>query len=255
MEPIAWVILSIISAIVGLGMFFGKVPGLGRNFKFLLGAVFIGLAVWGLVAYLPGVDTASISLSGNDPVTQAGIGGLLLTMSDGLTNTSGTAVTTEDTIDDTDKFLVFYSADANIADGEEYQFNITVERLSVDSAGSIDVACTSPDKEIDGVTAKNIVEKTAGEIDLDFEGPLGSGSVAGLTSKAGKHTNGGNTVETRITFPEAVSSVEIQVKADQEETYHDGMTDLQDYAEITCVFSNADEGVSDSTRTRIYADS
>lgn len=176
------------------------------------------------------------SLTGADDVLVGTAGALDLTIHDGLSN----ATTTEDYYNDDDTFLTFYSADASILDGEEYLWNITIERSLVAEDVSIKVSCSVPDKEISGVTADNIAEKTSGQIDLDI-------------NDGGKHSDD-NTVYKYFAMAEGTGSLEVQVAFDQEETYHDGMVDLDDYVDAVCVIT-ADDGTSASVSTRIYADS
>jgi hypothetical protein len=164
----------------------------------------------------------------------------LIKIHDGLSNVT----TTEDSLNDAETEMTFLSADANIDDGEEYAFNITFDREKVANAGKVYLECSAPDKEIDGVTAKNLIEKTAGDIDLVFVGADSSG-----TSK-------GTKVTTTHTFSAGEGSASIQVTADHEETYHDGMTDIQDNFQITCKVSpNKDMSNAKSVTAVIKANS
>jgi hypothetical protein len=238
--------LNFISAGVGallllagvLGMIFPRVRAYFRMIPFgnpqLWSVIFIGVGFFAggfgvITSYL---DVGSIT-SDNAVAT---IGGLTLKIHDGLAN----ATTTEDYYNDADTFLTFYSADANIADGEEYVWNITIERDLVAEDGSVKVSCSVPDKEISGVTADSIAEKTGGQIDLDI-------------NDGGRHTSD-NVVEKSFAMTEGDNDLEIQVAFDHEETYHDGMTDLDDYVDVVCSVTG-DDGSSSSVTTRILADS
>ena len=146
-------------------------------------------------------------------------GSLNVILSDGLSNTT----TTEDYLNDDKDVMTIYSADANILDGEEYAFNATIQRSEIAEDVNLKVTCTIPDKELSGVTADNIAEKTAGKIDLDYVG----------ATSTGKHLDD-NSVWTYVAFAEGYGSKEIQIKFDHEETYHDAMVDMDDTAEVNC---------------------
>lgn len=247
MEPITTIILSVIALVIAMGLMFSKNPAkasLGTQGTFLVSFVFIALAVWGLVVAVPSVvSTADIINFGNDDVDSVSDYGVLsITLSDGVVNdsTGVDSTTTEDYLNDEQDFMTFYSADANIIDGEEYGFNATIERSKVAEDVNVKVTCSVPDKELSGVTATNLIEKTSGKIDLTF---VGSG-----ISSTGKHIDD-NSVYTYVTFAEGDGVEVIQVNADQEETYHDGMTDLDDYVDIVCDA----EGVPFTAR--VYANS
>ena len=198
------------------------------------GVIMLGLGImFGGIGYGTGLfNTASVS--GDDNVVGTA-GGLDLKIHDGLAN----ATTTEDYYNDEDTFLTFYSADASIVDGEEYSWNITIDRELAAEDAVIKVECTIPDKEISGVTADSIAEKTGGQVDLDI-------------NDGGRHSSD-TSVYKSFSMAEGTITQEVQVAFDQEETYHDGMTDLDDYVDIVCVVSS-DDGASSSVTTRIYAD-
>ena len=105
------------------------------------------------------------------------------------------------------------------------------------------VTCTLPDKDV-SASEDCLAQKTAGKIDMDFTG--------GDNRDTGTHI-GDNSVYTYLDFAEGDGSETLLVKFDQDESYHDAMTDLQDYVDITCVI-NSDSG-SDQVVVRIYADS
>jgi hypothetical protein len=165
-----------------------------------------------------GLGTATITPTAPEEVSSV-TGEVTITMSDGLSN----ATTTEDYLNDAEDFMTIYSADASINDGEEYAFNVTIERQYVSEDANIKVTCKSEDKELSGVTADNIIEKTGGQIDLDFVGATSTGT----------HSDD-NTVWSYVAMAEGTGSATIQVKMDAEETYHDGMGDLDDYADVEC---------------------
>lgn len=248
MEPLFWFILSIIGALFGATVLFGKNPlkaSLGKAPAMLVGVALLGVGIWGAISYFPGgVSTASVTDAQVPAIAQSTLGTLSVVLHDGQTNTSGTAVTTEDYYNDDNDFLTFYSADANIADAEEYRYNVTLERSSVTYASSVKVSCTIPDKEISGVTADNIAEKTSGKVDLTYN--------AGATSTGNFADD--NTVWTYVTFAEGDGSQELLIAFDQEETYHDGMTDLDDYVDMSCV-ATGDKGESISWTGRVLANS
>lgn len=245
-------VLEMISA--GLGAIFlivGVLGLLSKKVRAVLRGIPIGnpqlwsiiFLVLGLVtggsAYLMNLSTASIG-GGENPFgvndQMATIGALDLKIHDGLAN----ATTTEDYYNDDDTFLTFYSADASIADGEEYAWNITIDRQLASEDGVVTVSCNIPDKEISGVTADSLAEKTAGQVDLDI-------------NDGGRHSDD-NTVYKSFALAEGTISQEVQIAFDQEETYHDGMTDLDDYVDVVCSITG-DDGASASVTTRIYADS
>lgn len=249
MEPLFWFILSIIGALLGASVLFGKNPlkaTLGKGLSMVIGVALVGFAVWGAITFWPfaGVSTASVTTADVPAVAGSTIGTLNAVLSNGITNTSGTAVTTEDYYNDDFDFLTFYSADANIADGEEYRYNVTIERTSVTYASAVKITCTVPDKELSGVTADNIVEKTSGRIDLTYnQGTTSTGSF-----------DNDNTVETLLTFAEGDGSNVVEIGFDQEETYHDGMTDLDDYVDMSCS-AVGDKAESVSWTARVLANS
>ncbi len=148
---------------------------------------------------------------------------LSVTLHDGLSHVT----TTEDYLNDAEDVMTIYSANASIADGEEYAFNVTIQRSTIAEDVNLKVTCTIPDKEISGVAAKNICEKTAGQIDLDYVGASSTG-----------HYATDNSVWTYVAMAEGTGSAEIQVKFDQEETYHTGMADMDDTAEVNCDVNN-----------------
>ena len=150
------------------------------------------------------------------------VGTITVRLHDELANTT----TTEGQYNDAEDVLTFYSADASIADGEEYCVNATIKRTNVKEDASLQISCSAPDKELSGVTLKKLVEVTNGKIDLDYT------SDDGVDSSS--HTTGGNTAYTQLYMSEGTGSQEVQVCFDHEETYHDGMTDLQDYYTVSC---------------------
>ena len=194
---------------------------------------FIGGGIAGIGAIWSSITTAVITA----PVVPEAVEGvsaygtITVTMHDGLSN----ATTTEDYLNDEKNFMTIYSADANIEDGEEYLFNVTIERSAIAEDANVKVTCNIADKEISGVTFTNLAEKTSGQVDLDI-------------NDGGIYFDD-NTVWKYIAFSEGVNSQEVQVAFDQEETYHDGMTDMDDYVDLVCDA----EGVPFTLR--VYADS
>lgn len=215
----------------------GKIVGLKKTFVFMLFIV-VGIIAGGIAVIGGTLGGATASITGTGTTVTDGMtaGALTLIIHDGLSNVT----TTEDYYNDEDTFLTFYSADASILDGEEYIWNITIERSYASEDAVFTISCNVPDKELSGVTADNIAEKTGGEIDLDI-------------NDGGTHSDD-NTVYKKVAMAEGTVSTEVQVAFDQEETYHDGMTDLDDYVDAVCVVT-ADDGSSSSVTTRIYADS
>ena len=63
-----------------------------------------------------------------------------------------------------------------------------------------------------------------------------------------------NTVKKTYAFAEGDADVVVEIAFDQEETYHDGMVDLDDYVDMTCT-ATGDAGESVTWNARIYADS
>lgn len=167
-------------------------------------------------------------------------GAISVQLSDGIVNASSATgrTTTEDYLNDAEDFMTFYSADASIIDGEEYIFNATIQRSAIAEDANLKVTCASPDKELSGVTADNLITKTAGQINLDYLG----------TTSTGTHSTD-NEVWTYVAFAEGVGSQEIEIGFDHVEAYHDGMADLDDYVDVTCDV----EGVPFTAR--VYANS
>lgn len=231
-------ILAVLGLLLGVFLLFGKSKIRSSN---KMGATIVALAllafsIWGLVIALPGFTGTATVFPGNEVATATVLGALDVKLSGGLSN----ATATEDYYNDDEDFVTFYSADANIADGEEYSYNATIERTKVTYAGAITVTCTIPDKEISGVTADNLAEKTAGKIDLDLND--------------GGNFVDDNTVKKIYSFAEGTSSTVVEIAFDAEETYHDGMVDLDDYVDMNCV-ATGDAGESVSWTARFFADS
>ena len=218
----------------------GSVVGLKKTTTLLvlvILAIFMG-GVGVVTNFWSGLKPASITTANGQAVSLSDVGEMTLKIHDGLVNAS----TTDDTVDSSDKFMTFYAPDADIMEGEEIAFNITVGRSNIAEDTAIKVTCVLPDKDI---TASEdcIALKTAGEINLDFVGARDSGT----------HIDD-NTVYTYVDFSEGTGSKNIKVKFDQDESFHDAMTDLQDYVDVTCTLTTAD-GQSDQVVARIYADS
>lgn len=176
------------------------------------------LIVIGLIIYFgfiaPSKEPAQI-------VTEPTIeyGELSVILSDGLSNVT----TTEDYLNDEKDVMTIYSADANIADDEDYAFNVSIERSEIAEAVNLKVTCTAPDKELSGVTDKNLIDKDSGQVDIEFIG----------ASSTGTHSSD-NSVWAYVPMAEGTGSAEIQVTAEHVEAYHDGMTDMDDFAEVVC---------------------
>lgn len=238
MDPIFILILSVLGILVGLVLLFGKSKFKSGNkmFAMLIALVIIAFSIWGLVAVVPSLGgPASIISGGSDP-TVTTLGALSVKLSGGLSNTTAT----EDYYNDEEDYLTVYSADANIIDGEEYTYNATIERTKVTYASSVTVSCTIPDKELSGVTEDNLAEKTAGRIDLDLND--------------GGNFVDDNTVKKIYTFAEGVASTVVEIAFDQEENYHDGMVDMDDYVIMTCT-ATGDSGESVSWTAKYLANS
>lgn len=205
----------------------------------MLAIVFIVVGViaggWGVVTSY----VSTMSITGQQPSTVDDLTGeITVTLSNGIVNNATAGTTTEDYLNDEEDFMTFYSSDANIDDGYEYEFNVTIERELVEGDANVKLTCRVDDKELSGVTADNLIEKTGGQIDLDFIGATSSG----------KHSDD-NTVWSYVAFSEGTGSVTVEIGADQEETYHDGMTDLDDYVDIECDANGV------PFTARVYADS
>jgi len=237
--------LGAILLIVGiLGLFSARVRTLLRGIPFAnkiadpmtwsVILVIVGFLAGGFGVASSYVDLGSIGGASTTAAAFGTVGALDLTIHDGLANST----TTQDSITDDDLEMTFYSTDAAMVDGEEYLWNITIDRELVSEDASITVSCNLPDKEISGITADNIAEKTAGQIDMDI-------------NDAGKHTDD-NTVYRSFALPEGTKTLEVQVAFDLEEDYHDGMVDYQDYSDIVCTVTG-DDGASASVSTRIYS--
>jgi len=215
---------------------------ISKNFLLLL--VLVGVGVFVYFAATGGIklDTGSIQLSGTSSPAVDNIGDLTLQVLDGKTNVTGTAISTEDYYDDDKTFLTFYSADVNIDDGNEYTFNISIERSNVQEAAAVKVYCTFPDKELAGLAIDNIIQKTNGKVDADI-------NDAGTAE-------GDNAVWKTVTFAAGTSTAVAVVAADHEEDYHDQMQDLDDYVDFACTVTDAVTGAHAKTVTaRVYANS
>lgn len=198
--------------------------------------VVLGLLAGGVGVISSYAGTASFLGGEETGIAIVTAGALNLKLHDGLVN----ATATQDYYNDDDTLLTFYSTDAAVADGEEFVWNITIERSTAVEAAVYEVSCSIPDKEISGITADNLAEKTAGQIDLDI-------------NDGGNHAND-NTVTKKVSVAAGTVTTEVEVAFDQEETYHDGMVDLDDYVDATCSVT-ADDGNSASVNVRIFADS
>jgi len=155
---------------------------------------------------------------------------------DGLANTTAT----EDTVDETDKFMTIYSADASIEEAEEYAFNISIGRSLIAEDVSVKVTCAIQDKDVSS-SEDNLALKSGGKIILDFVGARNTGTA-----------EGDNAVYTYVDMSEGTGSKNIQVKFDQDESYHDAMTDMTDYVDVICTIKS--DSATDSVTARIYAD-
>ena len=225
-----WAII-LIAGVLGLFMrnrISNIIGGIGRPLGLKVQTTLIILSVVAIMAggfgviqdWASGIGIGVAEITDEAPeVVGTVTGAVTVTLSDGLSN----ATTTEDYLNDDEDFMTIYSADASIADGEEYAFNATIQRQFISEDANILVTCTVPDKELAGVTADNIAEKTGGQIDLDYVG----------TTSTGTHSTD-NTVWTYLALAEGTGSGNIQIKFDAEETYHDGMADLDDYVDVTC---------------------
>lgn len=189
---------------VGLYIFFG---------------ILVAVVLIGAFANADKLGDLSASVFGNDKNDdETGLSGIRsIKIHDGLSNVT----TTEDSVNGAGDEMSVLSADANIADGEKYYYNLTIKRMSADKIETYDLKIVAEDKEIDGVTARNLIEKTAGKLDMTIVGADDSGTI-----------DLDESVTTTITFDEGVISKEVQIYFDQEETYHDGMVDLQDSFEV-----------------------
>ena len=84
-----------------------------------------------------------------------------------------------------------------------------------------------------------MADKTSGKIDLDI-------------NDGGTHSDD-NTVYKLISFSAGTANAEAEIAFDQEETYHDGMVDMDDYVDVVCTVSDVDQSLT--TTTRIKANS
>jgi hypothetical protein len=217
----------------------GKVVGLKKQTTFITFIV-IGLLVggFGVISGLVGnIGIGTASITGQDAVAGATFGTMTLKLTDGISN----ATTTEDTIDDSDKFMTIYSADASIEEDDEYSFNITIGRSSIAEDASAKVTCVLPDGDV-SASEGSLAKKSGGKVTLAFIGARDTGT----------HSDD-YTVWTYVDFSEGTGSSVIEVNFDADESYHDAMTDLQDYVDVDCSVSA--DGSTDSTTVRIYADS
>lgn len=195
-----------------------SMTGLSKRTQFIAILV-LGLVISGVGASLwagSGVNTAS--LSGTTTAQSEELyGDVTVRLAAGVVNTSAN----DDYLNSAEDVITFYIADADIIDGEKIQFNATIERTKVSKGAAFIVECTAPDKDISGITADNLVEKTAGDIDLTVDG-------------SGTHTST-NTVRKVVSLAEGTSSTTIRIAYDQEESYEDGMTPYDDVAEVNCL--------------------
>jgi len=184
----------------------------------VLGIFFGGIAM--IVGVVSGIaEKAEIIPSEIDELPET-TGQVNVLLSAGLSNVT----TTEDHYNDAKDFLTFYSADASIADTEDYSFNVTIERSSIFEDANIKVTCAVPDKELSGVTDDNLIDKDAGQIDLVY---------GGSATSTGTYADD-NTVWTYVAFAEGDGSQVVSVTLEHVEAYHDGMEDYDDYVNINC---------------------
>lgn len=181
------------------------------------GAVVPGVALLVIVALiLFAVNHSPTASVADSEIPTSFTGNLDITLSNGLVNAS----TDDDYLNDDKDIIKIYVADSDIDDGESISFDATIERELASEDAVVMVTCTIPDKEISGVTADNIAEKTGGEIDLTID-------------SSGSHSND-NTVYKRVVFSEGTGSQTVTISFEQEETYQDGMEDFKDEAEVNC---------------------
>ncbi len=199
----------------------------------LIGALAFGGI--GVVQGWAGGVMGTATVTGIDAVE--GTCGLLnVKLHDGLSNDS----TSEDYLNDAKDFMSVYSADAEMTDGLEYVFNATIYRSNVGEDCNLKIACTMPDKELAGVTENTLAEKTSGQIDLDI-------------NDEGTHSDD-NTVWTYVALSESTVSTDVEIAYDHDEEYHDGMTDLDDYTDLSCSATAQDGNVVTWTH-RVLANS
>lgn len=177
-------------------------------------------SVTGSVASIGSSDDGVVALEGVNAY-----GTLSVKIADGYGNST---ITTDDYYNDANTIMTSYKADASQNDGEEFGFNLTILRTSISEDASIPISCSIPDKALAGVVLENIAEKTSGKIDLDY---------VNTNDNTGTHVSD-TEVSTSVSMAEGVASVVVEVKFDSEETYLDGMTDFDDYADVNCVIGN-----------------
>jgi hypothetical protein len=218
-------------ALLAAGWYWGsKIPilsSMSRVFRLL--AIFV---VWGVatgsIAGLSGL-TASSAVPQTDTV-----GIVDVRLSNGIVNSSVVGAD-NDYLNDAEDLMTIYVTDSEIADGDEIYFNATIERNVVEKAGAIAIECSIADKEISGVTADNLAQKTNGKVDLDVR-------LAGESGDQGTHV-GNNKVTRILPMAEGTAVATITVAFDQEETYEDGMTPYSSYVDVVCSASGTPFGL------------
>lgn len=193
-------------------IYFFKKKTLSPKKLLVFGAVGFLLATFG-TSWL---GVGSIGGSASDTILAGGVTSVLL--HDGLVN----ATTTSDFLNDAEDEMTFYITDANILDGEEILFNVTLRRDDTREDHRAKVTCYMPDQKLTGVTLENLIESTNDDLDIDI-------NDAGDVTK--------NTIVYYADFTEGDGEVEIQIAYDQEETWEDGMTAYDTVATLSC---NAD---------------
>jgi len=199
-----------------------------------LSVIAILMGGWGAVtSYTSGIELGTATV-----VADLTFGEMNVKLTDGMSNSTST----EDVIDASNVFMTIYSADASLVESDEYSFNITIGRTNIAEDGSAKVSCVLLDGDVTA-SESSLALKSAGKTTLDYQGARDTGTI-----EADKLT-----VWTYVDFAEGDGSQEIEVKFDQDESYHDAMTDLTDYVDTTCTITS-DAGTK-TTVTRIYADS
>lgn len=220
-------ILSFLSARVRSLM--RNIP-IGNPQLWAIAFIVVGFLAGGIGYYqglIGGVSTASIIQKG-EVVDNVGL--LTVKLHDGLNNAS----TSSDYLNDEEDFMTIYSVDADIEGDEEIKFNATIYREKVGEDANLKVSCTIDDKELSGVTVDNLADKTGGQIDLDI-------------NDAGTHSDD-NTVWLYKAYSESTNELEFEIAFDQEETYHDGMSDLDDYIDVKCIAESGSQSVDFTLR-------
>jgi hypothetical protein len=215
---IAFFSLSLVWGALALLVLFGQqknIPllnGVSRNMALIV--TIGGFILTGGLGAISGLSTGSVLADNQDA------GDVTVVLSGGVVGTTTSLDYYHDTFGGNDDEVKFYVTDASVADGGYINVTATIERTSVKDATTIEVSCNAPDQEISGITADSLVEKTNGEVDLTIGG-------------SGTHRND-NTVVKNVAYAEGDASETVVISFEQEETYQDAMSELDDQYVISC---------------------